>query len=135
MTREFFGQISREFTMDSHVKYATERSSRRYATFMEHFGVTSNGFLPSAAPLVSLGGPFRRWEEILSSLPHLLRAGGIRNLVEVMPVLPITSLQTEPELRRAYVVLGFLAQAYIWGDIWSGSKPTQVGLPQTKSSS
>jgi len=112
--------------MASTVSSPADGPSSRYEDLMERFGVTSNGFLPSSPPLVSLGAPFCEWEKILASLPSLLHAGGIRRLVDIMPTLSVAALQSEPELRRAYVILGFLSHAYIWGNIWNGDKPAQV---------
>jgi len=99
---------------------------------MGKYGVTCNGFLPSLTPLTSLGPPYHQWEVVLGCLPSLLRAGGIRQSVSALPTLSVTALTTEAELRRAYVVLGFLSQAYIWGDISGGGNPAQVSTVSTQ---
>ncbi|KAI2610490.1 indoleamine 2,3-dioxygenase [Hypoxylon sp. NC1633] len=81
------------------------------------YSITENGFLPEREPLRRLIHPYYRpWEFILDDLPSLIRAKAIRRAVGRIHVLSVTELHTEEEWRRAYVVLSFLAHAYIWGD-------------------
>lgn len=84
---------------------------------------TTHGFLPSKLPLRRLSDVYySAWEDVVSNLQPLLLSGRLREVVRVLPVLATTSLDGLPEWRRAYVVLGFLVHAYIWG----GSVPEEV---------
>lgn len=87
-----------------------------------------HGFLPSGLPLQKLPHDYYApWERLAIRLPDLIQTGQIRSLVDALPVLTTTWLQTDPEWRRAYSILGFLTHAYIWG----GEKPKDVSsFPQ-----
>lgn len=83
-----------------------------------------NGFLPSDVPLQTLPDPYyARWETIFGNLQALILSRRLRGLVDSMPVLSTEHLHTEPEWRRAYVILSFMTHAYIWG----GDVPMEVG--------
>ena len=66
------------------------------------------GFLPSQEPLSRL--PYARyhvWEDIANDLPKLLgaRLGQARGPLKRMPVISTSKLNSEPELRRAHLLL------------------------------
>jgi indoleamine 2,3-dioxygenase len=83
---------------------------------LEDYGITSNGFLPNEPPLERLPDPYYApWEDLVGSLPTSLAQQTFRRQVDELPVLSTDRLTTEPEWRRAYVVMAFLAHAYIWG--------------------
>lgn len=84
-----------------------------------------HGFLPTEPPLEVLPNPyFDPWETALRNLQSLMLTRRLRPFVDRLPVLDrYYLLKTEPEWRRAYLVLGFLAHAYIWG----GDTPSEVG--------
>ncbi|KAK8018463.1 hypothetical protein PG991_007653 [Apiospora marii] len=86
------------------------------------FAVTSNGFLPKDAPLRELPLYYASWDALIRRLPQLLRTGALREKARELEVLSTDELKTEAQWRRAYVVLGFLTQAYIWG----GCQPAEV---------
>ena len=78
------------------------------------------GFLPSQEPLSRL--PYARyhvWEDIANDLPKLLgaRLGQARGPLKRMPVISTSKLNSEPELRRAHLLLSIMAHAYVWGGI------------------
>ncbi|TPX41365.1 hypothetical protein SeMB42_g05602 [Synchytrium endobioticum] len=83
----------------------------------EHYDISlQTGFLPSSPfPLRRLPPYFHPWEVILDKLSVLLLAGRIREYVQKLPVLDAKKLGHHTEWRRAYLVLSFLAQAYVWG--------------------
>jgi hypothetical protein len=91
---------------------------------LEDFGVsTVNGFLPSELPVTCLSDPYYEvWEEIVTQLPHLLRQKTIRTHIDTLSTLSTSYLKSEREWQRAYVLLAFLTQGYIWG----GAKPSEV---------
>ncbi|KAI9665042.1 MAG: hypothetical protein M1821_006490 [Bathelium mastoideum] len=75
-----------------------------------------HGFLPSEIPLEKLPSSYYiKWEAIVKNLQGLILSRRLRGVVEALPILSTDYLQSEPEWRRAYSVLGFIAHAYIWG--------------------
>lgn len=75
----------------------------------------NNGFLPSEPPLDRLPKQYEAWEAVCSNLPGLIRDKKIYQTILQLPTISTDSLHTEPEWRRAYVILGFLLNGYLWG--------------------
>ncbi|KAJ3122623.1 hypothetical protein HK098_002709 [Nowakowskiella sp. JEL0407] len=84
----------------------------------EDFGIHKTfGFLPMDPP------PLRRlldvyyapWENTMDDLQSLCLIGKLRSTVKKLPVLETNRLITLREKERAYLVLSFIAHAYIWG--------------------
>ncbi len=92
----------------------------------EDYGVSpETGFLPSELPLQYLPHPvYDRWERIVNNFQSLLLSKRLRVIMERLPVIPAVHLETEAEWRRAYVLLVFMAQGYIWG----GETAAEVSL-------
>jgi hypothetical protein len=92
---------------------------------LEQFEISQHGFLPKDAPLGRLPDPyFAPWESLMQNLPDLLSSRTLRKHADQLPILSTTRLATDAEQRRAYVVLCFLAHAYIWGgDTASDASP------------
>lgn len=88
-----------------------------------------NGFLPTEPPVERLPDTyFEPWEHIMKNLQGLILSKRLREVVEKMPVLSTDRLENEPQWRRAYSVLAFIAHAYIWG----GDRPCErVPAPVT----
>ncbi|KAL3482213.1 Indoleamine 2,3-dioxygenase [Aspergillus californicus] len=85
------------------------------------------GFLPSEPPLEQLPDPFySKWEWIVCNIQPLLLSRRMRGAVDAMPLLSTSYLQTEPEWRRAYSILGFILHGYVW----CGPKPAERIPPQ-----
>ncbi|KAJ3113198.1 hypothetical protein HK100_002061 [Physocladia obscura] len=90
---------------------------------LEDYGISrTTGFLPSGAegpPLQRLPGAyFEAWEALLDSLQGQLLAGQLRRRVRQLPELAASEATLGSGARtwqRAYLVLSFLAQAYVWG--------------------
>jgi indoleamine 2,3-dioxygenase len=55
------------------------------------------------------------WELVLDDLQRLLLAGRLRERVRALPLLEVSHLKTLREWQRAYLVLSFIGQAYVWG--------------------
>lgn len=75
------------------------------------------GFLDSSLPLVKLPGQyFSKWEELLTELPHHIKQGTLRDAIHQLPELDFSdsTLKTREEWQRAYLLLCFLGQGYIW---------------------
>lgn len=87
---------------------------------------TKQGFLPDCLPLARLPNPhYEAWESLSHQLPALIQTNQIREKIDNLPVCSTEYLQTEPEWRRACVIMGYLAHAYIWG----GETPKDVYHP------
>ncbi|RAH75278.1 indoleamine 2,3-dioxygenase [Aspergillus aculeatinus CBS 121060] len=85
-----------------------------------------NGFLPDSPPLQQLPDPYYSpWESIVANLPTRIEERVIRQSIDELPILTTSKLASEPEWRRAYVVLAYLTHAYIWG----GDTPREVLPP------
>ena len=73
------------------------------------------GFLPPRPP-APLTGIFSRWEGVLEDLPQLIKAQKLREVVDSLPELEFSdsTLRTEEDWQRAYVLLCYLVQGYVW---------------------
>ncbi|OAX77453.1 hypothetical protein ACJ72_08249 [Emergomyces africanus] len=81
------------------------------------------GFLPEQPPLQKLPDLYyAKWESIVANLQALLLSHRLRPSIDKMPILTTERLKTEPEWRRAYVLLAFMLHAYIWG----GDAPAEI---------
>lgn len=65
---------------------------------------------------------YNPWEAIVANLQALLLSKRLRGVIRATPVLSTSRLQSPAEWRRAYVLLSFMAHAYIWG----GDTPEEV---------
>ena len=93
---------------------------------LKDYGISpQTGFLPTELPLQCLPHPvYERWERIINNFQSLLLSKRLRTIIDKLPVIPCSHLDTEPEWRRAYSILTFMAHGYIWG----GDKPCEVRL-------
>lgn len=76
------------------------------------------GFIPKNDPLPRLTHPkYRIWEELADDLPKILgaRHSHIRDIINNLPILSISDLETEEELYRAHFLLSLFAQSFVWG--------------------
>ena len=104
------------------------------------FAVTpTRGFLPLSDPLQRLSSAaYSAWEDTVAEMSKLLVAAGEGRLKARLLALPpfetasLIAEGDEAQLWRAYLVLSFLAHAYIWGEDGddSGSDSTS-GPPNT----
>ncbi|KAI1338454.1 Indoleamine 2,3-dioxygenase [Xylariaceae sp. FL0016] len=92
----------------------------------ETFSVSRHGFLPEEPPLKTLENSYYLpWEIIIVQLSSLIDHRLLRDHVQRLPILSTSYLRSEPEWRRAYVLLAFLTHGYIWGD----DEPAEVLPP------
>lgn len=109
--------------MSPHAVLSGTTSDGKPSIDLSKFAVTQNAFLPATSPPTCLSDSYYEpWELIAQHLPALIESNRIRDSVNQLPVLSTDQLVSEQEWRRAYVVLAFMAHAYIWG----GDKPEQV---------
>ncbi len=81
------------------------------------FHVSSvTGFLPDVPPLKQLPEPFQPWENLVDHLPELLKTKRLREEVDNLPLITVSDseLVSERHWHRAYKVLTFLSQGYLW---------------------
>lgn len=90
----------------------------------EDYGVSAErGFLPSEIPLQCLPHQlYDRWERIMNNFQSLLLSKRLRTVIDKLPIIPAVHLESEAEWRRAYCILTFFTNGYIWG----GDKPAEV---------
>ncbi|KAH0592223.1 hypothetical protein MHUMG1_10079 [Metarhizium humberi] len=113
--------------MSPHAVLSGTPSNGKPTVDLSKFAVTQNAFLPATSPPTSLSDSYYEpWELIAQHLPALIESNRIRDSVRQLPVLSTDCLVSEAEWRRAYVILAFMAHAYIWG----GEKPEQILPPQ-----
>lgn len=102
---------------------------------LEDYDVSEQyGFLPSEYPLEVLPDPYYRpWENIIRNLQGLVLSKRLRGVVDTLPVLSTENLRSDPEWRRAYLILAFVSHAYIWGgDRPSERVPPNIAVPFMK---
>ena len=88
------------------------------------FSITPNGFLPARPPLQRLPSPYYApWETLVQDLSRHLQDKTLRSRVHELPLIPVDHLAIEAEWRRAYLILTFLANGYVWG----GDHAAEVG--------
>ncbi|OQV01186.1 hypothetical protein CLAIMM_06585 [Cladophialophora immunda] len=76
-----------------------------------------------SAKLTELPERYTPWCKLASDLPHLLQAKTLQAQVDSLEILATDHLTTPAHWQRAYVVLGFLTQAYLWQE---KSRPSTV---------
>lgn len=94
----------------------------------------TTGFLPDKLPLERLPQEYYQpWETVVNNLPSLILTKRIRSVIDKLPVLETRQLTSVEEYRRAYLALGFLAHAYVWGtDTPTDKLPPQIAEPWIK---
>ncbi len=98
---------------------------------LSSFGIDAErGFLPAQDPLRELPARFAGWEEIARDMGKLIVAGGLRQAVDDMALLPIPEDGDVQALRRAMMVLSYLGHGYVWsgGDV-AGGIPEAIAVP------
>lgn len=112
------------------------KESETQAFCLSDFEISpETGFLPATPPLTRLPGDyFTPWEELMSHLPELNKTKQIRAEVDKLPERDFnhSNLKSEEEWRRAYVILSFIGQSYIWGEGQNGlvnKVPRKIAVP------
>ena len=89
----------------------------------------TTGFMPEDPPLERLPEYYNSWEDLCSNLNKLGITSNLEAKVLESPLLDTRYLISEPEWRRAYVLLGFITSTYIWCQ----AKPPDVSIFQESS--
>jgi len=93
------------------------------------------GFLPEVPPLKRLPEEcFSKWEDLMQCLPQFVKEKRLRDEVDKLPEVEFSekTLHSEEEWQRAYVLVTFLGQAYIWMDGEKGllyKVPKKIAVP------
>ncbi|KAK1820741.1 hypothetical protein LTR12_004767 [Friedmanniomyces endolithicus] len=90
---------------------------------LEDYDVSpTNGFLSDEPPLESLSDPYYEpWEHVINNLQGLILSKRLHEVVDKLPILSTSRLNSTPQWRRAYSALAFITHAYIW----SSSPPSE----------
>ena len=74
--------------------------------------------MPDKCPVKRLPEYYDPWEKLICNLPRLNKEKKIRESILSLPILEVNNqlLPNEESWRRAYTVLTFLGQSYIWGE-------------------
>lgn len=92
-----------------------------------------NGFLPINPNgfTEKLPSSYDLWEEIVSKIPIVAPAGGMNFLVDTLPIADTKYLTTLPQIQRAYSILCYITQAYVWEDNKNPKReiPPQLAVP------
>ena len=120
----------------AHQNMAEAERERDLSLILQDFQISpETGFLPRTPPLRRLPGEyFAPWEELIASLPELNKTRQLRAAVNDLPERDFTgaTLSSEEEWRRAYVLLCFIGQSYIWGEGQAGlvdTVPKKIAIP------
>ena len=85
---------------------------------MSDFDISEKtGFVPEEPPLSRLSGEaFSQWEDVMGQLPALIESRQLREKVDSLPEAEFSekTLKSEREWWRAYNLLTFISQGYIW---------------------
>ena len=94
---------------------------------LNDYGISPDyGFLPTELPLERLPDPYyNKWEAVIANLQGLILSKRLRGVIDRLPVLSTAGLGHDAEWRRAYMMLAFMAQGYIWG----GDTPLEASFP------
>ncbi|KAI9334361.1 Indoleamine 2,3-dioxygenase [Zopfochytrium polystomum] len=100
---------------------------------LAEYGVSAtSAFMPTdPPPLLRLPAYFEPWELVLDDLTSLLLANRLRRRVLALPTLDTARLSTLREWQRAYLVLSFIGQGYVWGKNENAEEvlPANVAVP------
>ncbi|KAJ9647565.1 hypothetical protein H2204_000194 [Knufia peltigerae] len=99
----------------------------------EHYDIDlRTGFVPSKS--TALPEYYNPWRHLCSQIPHLLQTQSVRSTIDDLEVLDTKHLTTLAHWQRAYILLGYLSQGYIWQDRSNPSStiPASIGDPFTK---
>ncbi|KAJ7181554.1 Indoleamine 2,3-dioxygenase [Mycena crocata] len=93
----------------------------------------TTGFACNKPSIITFVDPsFKPWLETGSNLPNLTSSKKLRSTVDSWPILSPDGLVSLEEYRLAYILLGHLVHAYIWGDPADESPCPRVPLPLAK---
>jgi indoleamine 2,3-dioxygenase len=94
---------------------------------LEDYDVSETlGFLPSSLLSSLPSRYYSPWELAAAKLRNLPKGATIREDILCMPLLETKNLVNEDAWRRAYVILGYLSNAFLF----ASNPPEKVRIPQ-----
>ena len=93
---------------------------------LSDFGLDEKfGYMQHVDPVTTLPPGNEAWDEMGKNLPKHLMGSDFRQRVKDLPAFKIDTLKTDGEIRRAFLVLSYIGQAYQWSE----NEPAHV-LPE-----
>lgn len=84
---------------------------------LSDFGLSEEfGYMQHTDPVVTLPPGNEAWDEMGKNLPKYLMGSDFRQRVKDLPEFKIETLKTDGEIRRAFLILSYIGQAYQWSD-------------------
>jgi indoleamine 2,3-dioxygenase len=84
---------------------------------LSDFGLSEEfGYMQHVDPVTTLPPGNEAWDEMGKNLPKYLMGTNFRQRVKDLPAFKIETLKTDGEIRRAFLVLSYIGQAYQWSD-------------------
>jgi indoleamine 2,3-dioxygenase len=84
---------------------------------LSDFGLSEEfGYMQHTDPVVTLPPGNEAWDEMGKNLPKYLMGSNFRQRVKDLPAFKIETLKTDGEIRRAFLILSYIGQAYQWSD-------------------
>ena len=84
---------------------------------LSDFGLSEEfGYMQHTDPVVTLPPGNEAWDEMGKNLSKYLMGTNFRQRVNDLPAFKIETLKTDGEIRRAFLILSYIGQAYQWSD-------------------
>ncbi len=84
---------------------------------LSDFGLSEEfGYMQHVDPVTTLPPGNEAWDEMGKNLPKYLMGTNFRQRVKDLPAFKVETLKTDGEIRRAFLVLSYIGQAYQWSD-------------------
>ena len=84
---------------------------------LSDFGLSEEfGYMQHVDPTTTLPPGNEAWDEMGKNLPKYLMGTNFRQRVKDLPAFKIETLKTDGEIRRAFLILSYIGQAYQWSD-------------------
>ncbi|MDA2977973.1 MAG: hypothetical protein O3B81_04290 [Actinomycetota bacterium] len=84
---------------------------------LSDFGLSEEfGYMQHNEPVATLPPGNEAWDEMGKNLPKYLMGTNFRQRVKDLPAFKIEFLKTDGEIRRAFLILSYIGQAYQWSD-------------------
>jgi indoleamine 2,3-dioxygenase len=84
---------------------------------LSDFGLSEEfGYMQHTEPVATLPPGNEAWDEMGKNLPKYLMGTNFRQRVKDLPEFKIDTLKTDGQIRRAFLVLSYIGQAYQWSD-------------------
>ena len=84
---------------------------------LSDFGLSEEfGYMQHTDPATTLPPGNEAWDEMGKNLPKYLMGTNFRQRVKDLPAFKIETLKTDGEIRRAFLILSYIGQAYQWSD-------------------